>query len=147
MITLLSCGRHTPKQYSFSDFSSFSFTNPDFVSQKYCTDESQAMAIAGSYIYATITEHAFPTDRARWAGLACFTPLCLTPTDFDSIFTFSGYIGGWQDTPCQIDVNFGNGKTVKFCFVDIIYDTAKVKCPQCPEHSQEIITKSKALCK
>ena len=100
-------------------------------------DDEQAIRQVGAFINATLRDHRFPepgTGVDSHPNLALFTPYHLTPADFASLFTVTDLSTGSGDTPCQLKAHFRNGKTVQFCALAFVYNTATVSASACPEH-------------
>jgi hypothetical protein len=75
-----------------------------------------------------------------------FFPLCVRDQDIDKVFTFSNFVpGGISDIPCSIDVKFEK-KTLRFCFVNLVFDPDKIAMFGCPEHPKSIIERYRKDC-
>ena len=128
---IISCGLPEDRKYNASEFGKVSERKGG---GPYCDDEKEAIGFVGIYINVTLGNKEFPEDASKWGELNQFTPQHIDPSDFDSVFSFSRYSGGWLDAPCQITVNFRNGKNIIFCFKGIIYDLTERDHQGCPDY-------------
>lgn len=143
---LFHCMNNATKEYHVNQFKEIALKK-DFSGIYSCKNEAEAKNIAGSYIYTALQNKSFPKDFFKLGGIANFKPLCIEISEIDSVFTFSNYIpGGYHEIPCQIDVNFKNGNTFRFCFVNLIFNPQKIECSNCPENIQFIIEKYQDNC-
>ncbi len=146
ILFITSCVNTSMKEYCAGDFRAIAIKK-QFANTYQCSNEKEAIETAGAYIYVTTIEESFPSDYSKWGSLAGFIPFCFQVHEIDSVFSFSNYIpGGFGGVPCQIDANFRNGKTIRFCFNNFIFDPDKIDCKGCPDHPQYIMDKYSKEC-
>jgi len=135
---LFSCNYNSKgKVYNVREFKEFAIKE-NLLGNDYQADEKQAIQIAGAYIFATLQDKSFPQDYNKWGNLSYYKPICIHPSLLDTVFYFSNHYSGFIHRTSQIDIEFGNGNKLRFCFCGLVFDPRKIDCEDCPNHQTDI---------
>ena len=83
-----------------------------------------AISMVGQYIRTVLEQKAIPDSTARCLVFRWMNPVCLAPTDFDSIFAVTEVVEPIFYNPGKVDVAFPNGTRIRFCLDRAVYKLA-----------------------
>ena len=83
-----------------------------------------AIALAGRYVALVRERKALPDSTAECALFREIDPVCLTPSDFDSVFAVTDAREFFYRTPGNVDLAFPDGTKIRFCYNLVVYKMA-----------------------